>query len=195
MCFGMLCSFITNIVSRIGMPLPVFTIKHLKRLLMQTMLHTSAYKKTVLSAENVVWFIAHLFIALFLYTALAKLINPPVFYGTLHASQLVKPFASFLTYAVPIVELLICIPLLFNEINVGARTIPTRKIGLLAGGVLMLSFTIYITVMLLLFGDKLPCSCGGFVKELTWPAHIVFNLAFVGLAIWALLLIKRMNKR
>lgn len=163
---------------------------------LQTITPTTTNKKNAtLSANNVVWFIAHLFIALFFYTALAKLINPPKFYGTLNGSQLVKPFASFLTYAVPFTELLICVPLLFNEIRVGTKKIPTRKIGLLAGGGLMLAFTVYIGLMLVMYGNDLPCSCGGFMKELSWQAHIVFNLAFVGLAIWALLLIKRLNKR
>lgn len=160
-----------------------------------TFAHTTQKKSSVLSAYNVVWFIAHLFVALFFYTALAKLINPPKFYGTLHGSQLVSPFASFLTYAVPIVELLLCVPLLIHEIRVGTKKIPTRKIGLIAGGTLMLLFTVYIGLMFLLYGNDLPCSCGGVMKELSWTAHIFFNLAFVGLAIWALLLYKRMQIR
>jgi methylamine utilization protein MauE len=155
---------------------------------METILPTTTNKNSAtFSAYNIVWFIAHLFIALFFYTALAKLINPPVFYGTLNDVPMVKPFASFLTYAIPAIELFISLLLLFNR---------TRKIGLIAGGSLMLLFTVYIGLMLFLYGkEKLPCSCGGFVSQLSWTAHIYFNLAFVGLSIWALSLLKRLNKR
>lgn len=163
---------------------------------MQTTLSHSTHKKpTIFSAYNVVWSIAHLFVALFFYTALAKLLTPEKFFVSLHKSQLVKPFALFLTYAVPIVELLICVLLLIHEKRIGAKKIPTRKIGLIAGGTLMLLFTVYIGLMFLLYGNALPCSCGGVMKELSWTAHIYFNLAFVGLAIWALLLYKRINIR
>lgn len=166
-------------------------------LTMETILPTTTKRNSaIFSAYNIVWFIAHLFVALFFYTALVKLINPEVFFGTLSDVPIVKPFASFLTTAVPIVELLICVPLLIHEKRIGTYKIPTRKIGLIAGGSLMLLFTVYIGVILSLYDKaKLPCSCGGFVSELSWTAHIFFNLAFVGLAIWALSLIKRLNKR
>lgn len=152
---------------------------------MDTTLPT-ANKKTasIFSAENIIWGIAHLFAALFLYTALAKLIRPDKFWGTLNGSQLLKPFANFLTYAVPIVELILFIFLLIKS---------TRKKALIAGGVLMLLFTIYIGLMLSLYGNDMPCSCGGFIKELSWTAHIFFNLAFVGLAWWAMKLYKRIE--
>lgn len=159
-----------------------------------TLTSSNTKKPAALSAYNVVWFIAHLFIALFVYTALAKLINPPAFYATINDIPIVKPFASFLTYAVPATELFISLLLVFNTVTIGKRKIQTRKIGLIAGGTLMALFTGYIGLMLSLY-DKLPCSCGGFVSELSWTAHIYFNLAFVGLAIWALLLYKRMQVR
>lgn len=160
-----------------------------------TYIHTTQKKTSVISADNVVWFISRLFILLFLYTGLVKLINPDKFYGTLHASQLVKPFAPFLTYAVPIFELILFVLLLVPEKRIGEKKITCRKIGLIAGGILMLSFTVYIALMFLLYGNDLPCSCGGVMKELSWTAHIYFNLAFVGLSMWALLLYKRMQIR
>lgn len=163
---------------------------------MQTTVSHSTHKKTtIFSAYHVVWVISVLFILLFVYTAVAKLRNPDKFYGTLHGSQLVKPFASFLTYAVPITELFICVLLLFNSAPLIKRNATICKIGFIAAGTLMLSFTVYIGLMFLLYGNDLPCSCGGVMKELSWTAHIFFNLAFVGLAIWALVLNKRINKR
>lgn len=147
---------------------------------------TTENKKTasIFSAENIIWGIAHLFVIIFLITAIIKLKNPDKFWGTLNGSQLLKPFADFLTYAVPIVELILCVFLLKKS---------TRKKALVAGGVLLLSFTIYIGLMLSLYGNDMPCSCGGFVEELSWTAHIFFNLAFVGLAWWAMKLYKRIE--
>ncbi len=147
---------------------------------------TTANKKTtaIFSAANIIWGIAHLYVAMFLITAISKLNNPDKFWGTLNGSQLLKPFANFLTYAAPIVELILCVFLLTKS---------TRKKALIAGGVLMLSFTIYIGLMLSLYGNDMPCSCGGFVQELSWTAHIFFNLAFVGLTWWAMKLYKRIE--
>lgn len=160
---------------------------------MQTTTYSHTQKKSsLLSAVNVVWFLSRLFIAMFLYTGIAKLNDPEKFYATLEASQLVSPFASFLTYAVPIFELILCVLLLIPD-NVRVKKTPIRKIGFIAGGGLMLLFTVYIGLMLSLYGkEKLPCSCGGFISELSWTAHIYFNLAFVGLSMWALSLYKRM---
>lgn len=159
---------------------------------METIATAQKNKTAIFSASNIIWAISQLFVALFLYTALNKLTDPGKFWGTLNGSQLLQPYATFFTYAVPLIELVICIPLLFN-FSIGKRNIPARKIGLIAGGVLMLLFTVYIIVMLLLYSNDMPCSCGGFIKELSWTAHIFFNLAFVGLAVWALLLYKRVK--
>lgn len=153
---------------------------------METTLTTENKKRaSIFSAENIIWGIAQLYTWMFVITAVSKLKNPGKFWGTLNGSPLLKPFADFLTYAVPIVELILCVFILIKS---------TRKKGLLAGALLLSSFTVYICLMLLLYDKKdMPCSCGGFVQELSWNAHIVFNLAFVWLSIWAFKLYRRIN--
>lgn len=84
-------------------------------------------------------------------------------------SPFIASFAGLLAWAVPASELIIA----------GMLVVPALRLaGLYASFVLMLSFTIYIAAMLL-FGSDIPCSCGGVLEELSWPAHIVFNSVFV----------------
>jgi len=54
----------------------------------------------------------------------------------------------------------------------------------------MLSFSVYIVYMMMYY-KHLPCSCGGFLDLLSWPAHLVLNGTFIVLGIIALLLSKR----
>ncbi|WP_442892031.1 hypothetical protein [Chryseobacterium sp. VD8] len=37
----------------------------------------------------------------------------------------------------------------------------------------------------------MPCSCGGVIKNLTWPQHLIFNLFFVVITSLAI----RVNKK
>ena len=53
----------------------------------------------------------------------------------------------------------------------------------------MTAFTIYIGSMWL-WAEKLPCHCNLIIEKLSWGEHVVFNLAFIGLAAFALWLMK-----
>jgi hypothetical protein len=35
---------------------------------------------------------------------------------------------------------------------------------------------------MLLFTPKLPCSCGGVLKNLSWKEHLMFNFCFTAIA-------------
>ncbi len=85
-------------------------------------------------------------------------------------------YSVLLSWAIPVVEI-ITSALLF---------IPaTRKRGLQLSFTLMLFFTTYIAYMIL-FASNLPCSCGGVLQELSWTQHLVFNIIFLLLNIFAL---------
>jgi hypothetical protein len=118
--------------------------------------------------------IAALLILLFAYTAFQKYTAHSSFLHTLQNSTLLNPIATFVSWAVPLTELAIVCLLLFPLL---------RKIGLLCSAVLLTAFTIYIVYMLL-FSATLPCSCGGIVSSLSWKQHIVFNIFFIGLAVY-----------
>jgi len=120
--------------------------------------------------------ISALFILLFVYTALTKLMEHESFRAVLSQSPLIGINATILSWVLPILELFTA-TLLF---------IPTmRKWGFASSLILMFFFTCYITYMIL-FARDLPCSCGGVISAMTWPEHLIFNIFFTALAAIAL---------
>lgn len=155
---------------------------------METAIRTNRLSK-IFTASNGILFISLLFAGMFGWTAIDKLHDHANFYGALNISLLLKPFALFLSYAVPFVEIFISLLLIFN-IPIGKTR--SRKVALIASGVLMSLFTTYILIMFELYkGRPLPCTCGGFVKDLSWTEHIFFNLGFIMLAILGVLLYRK----
>lgn len=128
--------------------------------------------------------IAALFILLFVYTAVSKLTNFNLFYFTLQHSPLSGSYAKIIALALPVTELVIA----------GLLFIPrTRMAGLYLSFVMMIIFTLYIGGMIML-SSKLPCSCGGVLKQMTWKQHLVFNVLFILLAGWSIWLNQRYKR-
>ena len=120
--------------------------------------------------------ISALFMLLFVYTAITKLIEHESFKAVLTQSPLIGNKATILSWVLPILELFTA-TLLF---------IPTlRKWGFASSLILMFLFSCYITYMIL-FARDLPCSCGGVLSAMTWPEHLIFNIFFTALAAIAL---------
>lgn len=92
-----------------------------------------------------------LFIILWVYTGLSKLLDYEVTKFQLGRSPYVEHMAGFVALAVPLSELLIAAALLIPRF---------RLAGLYASFGLMLLFTGYIYVMLN-YSYYIPCSCGG----------------------------------
>jgi uncharacterized membrane protein YphA (DoxX/SURF4 family) len=117
--------------------------------------------------------IALLFVILFLYTGIAKLMEFNVFQAQLEDSPVLEPVAPIVAWGLPIVEFIVCVLLFFPL---------WRLKGLYATFILMTIFMIYVLVMLLT-SPELPCSCGGIIEALSWPGHLIFNTAMVLLSI------------
>jgi hypothetical protein len=117
--------------------------------------------------------ICYLLIFLFVYTACSKLGGLRAFQQVISQSSFVKTNAVFISIAVPVAELLVSGLLFFNR---------SRIYGLWLSVALLTGFSLYILVMLLTMPD-LPCSCGGVIGKLGWKGHIVFNGAFILLAL------------
>ena len=128
--------------------------------------------------QTIVEIICALFIALFVYAALTKLLEYDEFRIQLSQSPLLTAHARWAAWAVPTGELLIAVILGFKQL---------RLIGLFAALSLMAMFTSYIAVILN-FSDYIPCSCGGVLEKLGWTAHIIFNLCFLLLAVTGVVL-------
>jgi len=118
--------------------------------------------------------------ALFVYTAYAKIIDHDRFLKGLTRVHLISGFAVVISFLVPLTEIIIALLLLIPK---------TSKWGLYSFTTLMLIFTGYI-ISALIWEKKLPCHCGGAIEKLSWSQHIWFNIAFIALAIFALWLNK-----
>ncbi|MCL1689432.1 DoxX family protein [Elizabethkingia anophelis] len=128
-----------------------------------------------------VQFTVYLFILLFIYAAFSKLMDFEAFQVQLAQSPLLSAYAGIISYAVIIVELIIVGLLYLSK---------TRLIGLYASFGLMISFTVYI-YLILNFSDFVPCSCGGILEKLGWTEHLIFNIFCIMLAYIALFIIEK----
>ena len=111
----------------------------------------------------------YLFVILFVYAGMSKLLDFETFQVQLAQSPLLSAYAGFVAWAVPLSEFLIAILLLIDR---------TRVWGLSGFFFLMVMFTTYI-VIILNFADFIPCSCGGVLEKMSWGQHLVFNVVFV----------------
>jgi hypothetical protein len=121
--------------------------------------------------------ISSLFILLFVYTAVNKIIDFRNFYDTLRTAPLLREKGKIVAWFIPGAEIIISALLFFPR---------TRKSGLWGSLALMLVFTGYLAYMLF-FSHVRPCSCGGVIEKMTWNQHFLFNIFFTllaGLALW-----------
>jgi uncharacterized membrane protein YphA (DoxX/SURF4 family) len=122
--------------------------------------------------------ISYLFILLFVYSAVSKVLDFQNFQVQLAQSPLLTAFTTFISYAVLIVEFTIALLLSIPK---------TRTIALYLAFGLMFQFTLYIYIILN-YSSFVPCSCGGILENMNWTEHLFFNIAFAMLAIAALYL-------
>jgi len=128
--------------------------------------------------------ICALFIILFVYAALTKLLDYEKFRVQIGQSPLLTAFSGWIVWIVPGAEILIAIMLV---------SIRLRLIGLYAAFSLMMMFTTYI-ICILTLSLYIPCSCGGVLEKLGWTEHLIFNIVFIILAAAAVLLSYRKGK-
>lgn len=119
---------------------------------------------------------------LFLYAAVSKFIDFDRFTGEMNNQPFPNSWTPFLVWTVPSIEIVISLALIFER---------TRMVGFISSLVLMTLFTIYTGAILLHFFEYVPCSCGGVIRKLTWPQHLVFNLFFVLLSVMGIVLQRR----
>ena len=122
-----------------------------------------------------------LYILLFVYAATSKLLDFSNFQVQIAQSPLLSAYAGIIAPLVIAVEFLI-VSLLWLK--------PLRSVGLYASFSLMVSFTVYI-YLILNYSEFIPCSCGGILEKLGWTEHMAFNIFFILLAVLALLLTER----
>ena len=142
----------------------------LKRNIYLIMGFTVPYIESV--KRNVTIAVSYLFILLFLYAAISKVLDYETFTVQLAQSPLLSAYAGIVAWLVPGVEIIIALFLVFERF---------RILALYAAFTLMVMFTAYIYIILN-YSDFIPCSCGGVLEKLSWTQHLVFNLVFIILA-------------
>lgn len=110
-----------------------------------------------------------LYILLFVYAAVSKLIDFENFKTELAQSPLLSAFAGWISWAVLFFEVATALLISFTK---------TRLTGLYFGFCLMTMFSAYIFIILN-YSSFIPCSCGGILEKMSWNQHLVFNLIFV----------------
>jgi hypothetical protein len=129
-------------------------------------------------------FIATLFIFLFTYTAVNKLVSFASFRYNLSHSPWIGSYSSCIAVLIPFLELAIVVLLFIPK---------TKLAGLYASLCLMGIFSLYIGYALV-SGSKLPCSCGGIIQRLSWQQHFWVNLVLTFMAVLAIHLSKIQQK-
>lgn len=135
-------------------------------------------KFTVTLRNILLELICLLYVLLFVYAAVSKLLDFENFQVQLGQSPLISSFAGFTSFFIPILELLLAFFLIFPK---------SRRMSLYLSTFLMSAFSAYIFVMIN-FSPNVPCSCGGILEQLNWNEHLYFNLLFVFIGTIALYL-------
>ena len=122
--------------------------------------------------------VCFLYIVLFTYASISKLIDFENFQTQLGQSPLLSAYATYTPFLVIIVELGLVIGLALPVSRIKALNL---SMGL------MTAFTTYI-ILILNFSSFIPCSCGGILEKLGWTEHLIFNLFFIVIGGCSLLL-------
>jgi len=126
-----------------------------------------------------------LLILLFVYTGTSKLLGNQQFREQLSQVSYLKTMAEPLSICLPVLELITGLAIAYK---------PTQSYGLYAAAILMTLFAGYVALMLLSDRTKLPCSCGGVIKAMSWKQHLYFNIFFMLLA-WFTIKLRASEKR
>ncbi|WP_163399690.1 DoxX family protein [Flavobacterium fluviatile] len=136
--------------------------------------------KTSISFKNtIVDIICLLYILLFVYAGISKLLDFENFRVQLGQSPLLSAFAGYIAWMVPMLELFIVLLIVSKR---------WRITGLFGALYLMIMFTAYIFIILN-YSPFVPCSCGGILEKMGWEEHFIFNFVFMMLAAAGILIL------
>ncbi|MEN5055726.1 MauE/DoxX family redox-associated membrane protein [Sphingobacterium kitahiroshimense] len=115
---------------------------------------------------------------LFMYAGISKLLDYSNFVVQLDNSPLIPDrMTNLIALGLPSVEILVAGALCFDS---------TRKASVLLTFGIMLTFTIYL-IILVTFFSSVPCSCGGILGKMSYPIHIIFNIIVTAMSAFACL--------
>jgi len=118
-----------------------------------------------------------LLIAVWCYTASDKLIRFGESRNAFRNQTFPVELAEILSYAVPGVELLLALLLLFSV---------TRWWGYLGSVLLLTVFITYVGLIWVGAFPRVPCNCAGILESLGWAEHFWINLGLIGMAVYGI---------
>jgi putative oxidoreductase len=116
----------------------------------------------------IMYFIVLTLVGLFLYTSISKIIDFDKFIWQINNQVFDNRFTPALVYGIPAAEILIAILLPWSK---------TRRVALYCSAFLMTIFTIYIGMVTFNVFERTPCGCATAFEKLSWPQHLLMNLA------------------
>ncbi|EKF55082.1 hypothetical protein I215_09476 [Galbibacter marinus] len=128
--------------------------------------------------------ISILYVVVFAFTGLTKLMEGDRFFNNLNNSPILPDMvwlSYIISWVVPTLEIVIALLIAIPR---------TRLKGLYSALGLMIAFTIYV-VGIVFISPYAPCSCGGIITLLSWPQHLIFNVGLIILALVAIRFLKK----
>jgi putative oxidoreductase len=116
---------------------------------------------------------------MFIYASFSKLFDFAEFQRAMYHQPFPHWMSSILIWILPALEIAISILLIKEK---------TQRVGLITSLCIITLFTLYIGAILIHLFPKVPCSCGGLIRLLTWPRHLIFNLFFLSITIIGLII-------
>lgn len=127
-----------------------------------------------MKTETKLKLLAALIAAMFFYASLSKLSDYALNLYQMKSQIFPVWMAMILAWLIPVIELFVALGLLFR---------PIRLRAFYAAFALLLLFSIYIVIAMSGAFGRIPCSCGGILKNMTYWNHLIFNLTFMFLAV------------
>lgn len=144
----------------------------------------SSSTKSFTIRRIVIEIITTILLIVWLHTGISKLIDWRSFSMQMQQSPIFHSYANIVTFAGPIVEIILSGLLIFNR---------TRMLGMVGSFLLMAFFSWYVC-WLMLYLPTLPCSCGGIVSFLNWPQHLALNIFLMIASLVGVLMLKRQGR-
>lgn len=124
--------------------------------------------------------ICFLFMLLFMYTAISKFLAFNDFKIQIEQAPLLSNYTSWLSWAIPSVEILVALLLIVPQL---------RILALYTALALTEMFSLYLFIILK-FDNHIPFSCGGILGTLDWTELLSLNIVFmilatIGVMLWS----------
>lgn len=115
-----------------------------------------------------------LLLMFWLYVGVEKLWNLQGFHSALLRQPFPDRWSDHLYWSLPVVEAGIGLLFIFRQ---------TKRLAFLSSALLLIIFSIYITLGLIGVYAERPCGCASVLHGLTWEWHLVVNMALFSLSI------------